>query len=444
MTDGRRPVIPLRSAPPAAGGPPPEALARLDRRWRVRHLALAPHRLGFFLAMLLLVASGLWWALVQADRVSAAVALPYAVAPSLAHAAVMSFGFIPLFFAGFLFTAGPKWLHVEPWSMSRLAAPLLLQAVGWLAWLAGAAWGQGLALAGCAAAWVGLAWMTVLFLLLVRRSPMQDQAHARSIAAACLVGCLCVASLGLSLAAGRGDLARAWVLTGLWGFIAVVYVVVAHRMIPFFTSNALPMVQAWRPFWVLWLMLSAVAAEAVAVWLPMADWAPAVARAGLLARAALELAAGGVLLWLAYRWGLVQSFKNRLLAMLHVGFLWLGLAFVFNGLAHGWSGLQGSPVWSLGALHALTMGCLGSLMLAMVTRVSCGHSGRALVADRLVWGLFWLLQLATVLRLAGAAPLAWAPWLLALAALLWAAIMLVWGARLGGWYGRLRTDGKPG
>ncbi|MDO8276104.1 MAG: NnrS family protein, partial [Serpentinimonas sp.] len=60
--------------------------------------------------------------------------------------------------------------------------------------------------------------------------------------------------------------------------------------------------------------------------------------------------------------------------------------------------LSGDRPWTLGAMHAITMGFMGSLLLAMVTRVSCGHSGRTLVADRLVWGLFWLLQLATVLR----------------------------------------------
>ena len=407
----------------------------IDPRWRPRHLLLAPHRLGFFLAMALLLAGSLWWALVLAARVGVPVALPHAMAPSLAHAAVMVFGFMPLFFAGFLFTAGPKWLHVEPWPVSVVAPPLLLQAAGWLLWLAGAAFGERLALAGCAVAAVGLAWMTVLFLRLVLRSAVPDQIHARCIAAACVLGCACVAALGLALLAGRADLARAWVLTGLWGFAAVVFVVVAHRMIPFFTSSALPMVQAWRPSWVLWLMLAAVAGEAAAVWLPPQ---------GLIVRGALELAVGAVLLWLAWRWGLVQSLKNRLLAMLHIGFSWLGLAFVLHGLAHAWAGFSGEPAWALGALHALTMGCLGSLMLAMVTRVSCGHSGRALVADSLAWGLFWLLQLATVLRLAGAAPLAWAPWLLALAALLWAAVMAVWGVRLSAWYGRVRADGKPG
>ena len=41
-------------------------------------------------------------------------------------------------------------------------------------------------------------------------------------------------------------------------------------------------------------------------------------------------------------------------------------------------------------------------MLAMVA-LSCGHSGRALVADKLVWSLFCLLQVATVLRIGAAA-----------------------------------------
>jgi len=141
---------------------------------------------------------------------------------------------------------------------------------------------------------------------------------------------------------------------------------------------------------------------------------------------------------------LVQSLKNRLLAMLHIGFLWLGLALVLGGISQLLGVLQGAPVLGLGALHALTMGCLASLMLAMVTRVSCGHSGRALVADRLVWSLFWLLQVATVLRIAAAAQSGMAVWLLLAAALLWASIMAVWGVRLGNWYGRLRADGRPG
>jgi len=50
----------------------------------------------------------------------------------------------------------------------------------------------------------------------------------------------------------------------------------------------------------------------------------------------------------------------------------------------------------------------------------------------------------TLMRIAGAAQSAFAGGLLLAAALLWAAIMAVWGLRLGNWYGRLRADGRAG
>lgn len=395
--------------------------------------------------MLVLVASGAWWALVQVDRVSVTVVLPYMLSPTLVHAAVMTFGFIPLFFSGFLFTAGPKWLRVEPLATRLLLVPLLMQAAGWLLWLGGVHTHMVMALAGLALAWSGLARITWLFWRMLWRSREPDQLHARLVGVACLVGCVSLGALLTNLVVGATAVALACVLTGLWGFVVVVFVTVAHRMIPFFTSDAMPFISGWRPFWALGLMLCAAAAEVIAVWVeidgplhgPMASvW--------MLARGSFEFAAGGVLLWLAQVWGLAQSLKNRLLAMFHIGFMWLGLALVLGGLSQLLGLMQDAAVLSLGSLHAVTMGCLASLMLAMVTRVSCGHFGRAVVADRTIWALFWLLQAAALLRLAAAAQSALASWLLLPTALIWAVVMAVWGVRLCGWYGRLRADGRPG
>ena len=440
-----RPVIPVRVA---SGKPSAQALANMDKRWRVRYLMLAPHRLGFFLAMVVLVASGLWWALVQLDRSTGWLALPSVMSPTLVHSAVMAFGFIPLFFSGFLFTAGPKWLGVEAPLAKDLRVPLFSLAAGWLLWLAGAHLHAGVAWAGLALAMVGLVWMTVQFWGRIRRSQAEDQLHARVIGTACVVGCVSLAGLLLSLVFEAHATARAWIFTGLWGFVVVVYVTVAHRMIPFFTSSAMPMVQAWRPFWVLWLMLAAAALQVLAAWLELAGVpSSAAGTAWLLVHGTLQLMVGGVLVWLAWVWGLVQSLKNKLLAMLHIGFLWLGVAFLLGGVSQWLVGTLGMGVLALGALHALTMGCLASLMLAMVTRVSCGHSGRALVADRIAWSLFWCLQAAALLRIAASVPgIAGLslPWLLPVAAGLWAGTMGVWGLRLGRWYGCLRADGRPG
>ncbi len=433
----------------ARAGPTGQPLAgarpMADPRWRAAQLLLAPHRLGFFLAVAVLAGAGAWWVLVQLDRVSGQLSLPYALSPSLVHGAVMTFGFLPLFFSGFLFTAGPKWLAVAPPAARQLLAPLLLQAGGWLLWLTGAHLHGLTALAGLVLACAGLSWVTLMFWRLIRRSRAEDRLHARSVGVACLVGCLSLAGVALCLFLGLPALARAWVLTGLWGFVVAVYMVVAHRMIPFFTSSAMPLINAWRPFWALWLMLAVAAGEVTAVWVEWQGPPQGLAGAWWMAlRGSLELAAGGVLLWLAIIWGLVQSLKNRLLAMLHIGFVWLGLALLLAGLSQWLGWVQGSPVLALGSLHALTMGCLASLMLAMVTRVSCGHSGRALVADGRVWALFWLLQAATVLRLIAAAQSPLAAWLLLAAATLWTAVMLAWGGRLASWYGRPRADGRPG
>lgn len=416
-----------------------------DLRWRAGNLLLAPHRLGFFLAMVVLIASGAWWALVQLDRVSVSVALPYTFSPTLAHAAVMTYGFVPLFFTGFLFTAGPKWLGVEPLSTRILLAPALMQACGWLLWLAGIHLHLLSALFGLALAWSGLTSMTWLYWRLIWRSRERDQLHARTIGAACLVGCISLAGLLANLVVGETAVALASVMTGLWGFVIAIVVTVAHRMIPFFTSNAMPFMSVLRPFWALGVMLGAAVLESVAMWVEIdGPLQGPMAPVWMLARGACELAAGSVLLWLARVWSLTQSLKNRLVVMLHIGFMWLGVALVLGGLSQLMGLVQGVPVLSLGSLHAVTVGCLSSLMMAMVTRVSCGHSGRSVVADRAVWVLFWLLQLTALLRIVASAQGALASWLLLPTAMIWVVTLSFWGVRMGSWYGRVRADGRAG
>ena len=434
-----RRAIPVRVAPPAA----PARRPQVHGPWRPSTLLASPHRLGFFLAAMVLVVASLWWLAVQVDRATGALGIASAVPPTLTHATVMVFGFMPLYFSGFLFTAGPKWLNVHPYETMQLRAPLLLQAVGWVLWLCGAHLHALLAFGGLVMAVTGLAWMVAMFWGLIRASRADDQVHGRTVGVAGVVGTVSLAAVGICLWLGHIDLALTWVRTGLWGFIVVTYVAVAHRMIPFFTSSVLPMIEVWRPLWVLWLMLGVAAFEVLAVWVDWLAPAPRAWPAWTWLVIAVELAAGGVLLWLAIVWGLVQSLKIRLLAMLHVGFVWFGLALVYSAVSQATWLLTGEPLLGLGAVHALSMGFLGSLMLAMVTRVSCGHSGRALVADDLVWGLFWTLQVAVLLRLAAAVQGA-PTWLTPVAALAWAGVVTAWALRYANWYGRPRTDGRPG
>lgn len=418
--------------------------ARTPPRWRPATLMAAPHRLGFFCAMVVLISASLWWFLEQLDRYQGgSLGLGVAVSPTLTHGTVMVFGFMPLFFSGFLFTAGPKWLDVPPYTPRQLLPPLALQAAGWLLWLAGGMAGRSLAVLGVLLAWVGLAWMYALYWGLVRASTRPDQKHARTTGTGGIVGVLCLGGIAVALVMGQDGWVLVLVRTALWGFIVVTFASVAHRMIPFFTHGKVPGVEAWRPYWILALMVTIAAFEVLSVWVdalaPTAGAWPA--WTGL--RIVVETAAGLAMLWLVLVWGLMRSLRIPLLVMLHIGFMWLGLTLLYSALSQLLWLLQGTPVLGLGALHALSMGFLGSLVLAMVTRVTAGHSGRPLVAGRLVWGLFLLLQVTVIVRLLAAVqgvPLGWT----VVAALLWAVVVTVWGLRFVGWYGRPRVDGKPG
>jgi len=141
----------------------------------------------------------------------------------------------------------------------------------------------------------------------------------------------------------------------------------------------------------------------------------------------------------------VQSLRIRLLAMLHAGYVWLGVSFALAALSHGLMAASGDEAsLGLAPLHALTMGYLGATLVAMTTRVAAGHSGRPLAADNLAWALYWTLQVAVLLRVGAAVvPEVGMPATLA-AAVLWAVAAAGWALRYGSWLGRPRVDGRPG
>lgn len=420
-------------------------------RWRIAWLYAAPHRLAFATAALMLAGSSLWWALAMVAQ-QQGLDLHFGLPRFEAHALVMALGFMPLFFAGFLFTAGPKWLGRPPVDARVLLPSLLAQLAGWLVFGLGVHGADAaiasvlcaLGMTAVAFGWTQLWWR---FVGLLRASTVPDRVHASVVAVAGAMGVLAMWSAAFGLASGNHLLVRAAALGALYLFIGPVYCAVSHRMIPFFTASALPVLDAWRPLWLLWSLLSMLVFEGVCTLaenflgpLPLALRA---------VQSAVELPVGLGLLMLAVRWGLVQSLRIRLLAMLHLGFVWLGLAFVLAGVSHALAAASdGTVSLGLGPLHAYTMGFLGSTLIAMATRVSAGHGGRTLAADDIVWRLFWLLQAAIVTRVTAgvlaAAGLPAATPLLALAALAWCGVCATWAWRYGHWYGTPRADGRPG
>ncbi len=437
--------IPVQPHPGPTGGI--EALAAPPARLSLRHLRLAPHRLGFFAGTLMLLLSAFaWTGLLLAPL--AGVAVTTAMPPTLLHGMLLAGGFMPLFMAGFMFTAGPRWLDVAPPSAAGLRWPVRLHCSGVVLIIVGTQVGHAVAAFG--ALLLAIAWTAVgvAFAGLIRTSGARDKLHAKCVMVFWTVGigAAMLFAAGLAIRHMGAVTAAVWLM--VFGFVTPVYATVAHRVLPFFTSTAVTRFVPWRPNWALGLLLAAVLAFGGLQVAARLDALSPARVAGLTAwvvgPAALALAV------LAVRWGLAQSLRGRslrLLAMLHLGFVWSVLALLLAA-ADALLSLAGAtePALRLGyaPLHALTMGFLGSLLFAMATRVICGHGGIALVADDFVWALFWALQAATLLRLGAAVWPAHGSVLSAASALAWTGVWVLWATRHLPVLLRPRRDGRPG
>lgn len=410
-----------------------------DGGWRFARLLTAPHRLAFVAGAGVFAASALWWLAVLLAR-TLGLPVPWAVPPLVAHGLWWALGFMPLFIVGFLFTAGPRWLGLPDVDARTLRWPVLAMVGGWALALPGWHVAAPLAAAGLLAVAGGWAALLARFTQLLRRSRVPDRLHATVVAACGGVGLLALLLAAAALACGDVTLARVAAQAALWGFIAPTFAVVSHRMLPFFTASALPGHTAWRPGWVLTALLAVLAVQGAGA---IAGLLGAPTPAAL--QAAFEAPAALLCLWLAWRWGFVQSRSNGLLAMLHAGFVWLGIATALAAASHALLAASGGErSLGLAPLHALTAGYLGATLLAMVTRVSAGHSGRPLAADGPAWALYLALQAAAVLRVVAALWPTAEALLTPLAAMAWAAAAGGWALRYGGWLGRPRADGRPG
>ncbi len=89
------------------------------------------------------------------------------------------------------------------------------------------------------------------------------------------------------------------------------------------------------------------------------------------------------------------SFKEPMLWILHLGYGWLVIGLILAG-----GTALGSGAFPA-ALHAITVGSIGSMTLGMMCRVTLGHTGRDISASHMTVCAFILMQAAVLLRVAG-------------------------------------------
>ena len=379
----------------------------------LRLIAAAPHRLMFFIGATNVLLAMAWWAWwLSAARWGIGVTqLP--VPAGWMHAVVMQYQVLPAFIFGFLLTVFPRWMslpalgrrHYVPVGLGLFGGQLIT-----LAGLAGIS--DSLTLFKIGALFTSTGWLIGTFLL--ARLACKDRGqtwHAVSCTFALAFGLLGLMLYSLYLYQPDARMMFVAIKIASLAVLLPIYFTVCHRMIPFFASVALPGYPVVRPLWTL-----------------AALWAGAVAHLWLELRhgyAWLWLADGPLLAtsaWLLWRWWPRGTSVPPLL-----GFAWLPITFALYAAQSLWFATTSEFILGRAPAHALFIGFFGSLLVAMVTRVTQGHSGRPLVLGKVAAFAFVLVQVVTVTRVVSefvsdptalqvAAALGWlvafAPWVL--------------------------------
>ena len=203
----------------------------------------------------------------------------------------------------------------------------------------------------------------------------------------------------------------------MWWFLLPVFFSVSHRLIPFFSNAVIRDYQMVRPDWVLWVITFGSILHGVLEIneLKQFTWL-------------VDIPMAFITLWLSYSWQFMKSFRVKILAMLHMAFLWLGIALLLTSIQSIFLLLNLPINLNRGPIHALMIGYFGSMLIAMATRVSLGHSGQPLIADSKAWNIFLAIFIAGLLRVVADLPLinAYSNHLYMCSAVIWIGGYLVW------------------
>jgi uncharacterized protein involved in response to NO len=248
-----------------------------------------------------------------------------------------------------------------------------------------------------------------------------------------LLGLVCFALLTISDTALWGQLAKA---IGIYGFLLPVIYAVAYRMAPIFTAHSGREVVRMRyglqfmlAFSLLRLLLTARDAHDL-YWL---------ADLGLLAIISRQL----------WQWKVWRPKPFIIQSVLHWALLWFPVSFLLSAVTSLAEWLQGDR-WLMAeqaALHALVVGGFGTLLLGMVTRVTLGHSGRAIHTDAYTNVLLVAFQIVPLMRVTSGFLSEFFPVFshgAHASGFAWVLFFTLWAWRYLPIYLQPRVDGKPG
>jgi len=345
--------------------------------------------------------------------------------PTTLHAHEMIFGFASAAVAGFLLTAVPSWTGSGPVRGWRLVALVLV-------WLAG----RGAAFAGADAKVFAVLDLAFIPALLGCVAPgIVARNLSRNGVVVVLLCLILAANVGVHLAV----LGAPWV-SARWGnelglaiFILLI-AIIGGRIVPPFTVGGMRM--AGRP-----VEIKPTPSLDRAAMIATAAWASTLALdlpdAAVGAAAGLAALANGARL---LRWRSLQTIRVPLVWVLHLGYGWLVVGLALT------AGAWFADLWpKAAALHALGAGAVATMILAVISRASLGHTGRRLEAGRWTVASYALVSLGALGRAAGSVIAGWPmQHVLAGSGILWAAGFALFSVVYAPILLRRRVDGRPG
>ncbi len=395
-------------------------------------LAAAPHRLMFFAGAMAVMASMTWWA---AFLVAGRFGLSFPESPipaGWAHAVLTQYGMLSMFIFGFLLTVFPRWMSLPGFSQRHYVPVFLGVFGGYLLTHAGLLNARPLLIAGTAMMLAGWTFGVMVLGRFLWRHRVIER-HAVSCYAALLLGWCGMIAFAALVLGGPWWLSTVAIKLGTFGLLVPMYFTVCHRMMPFFSANIVgPTYTVYRPTWSLWAIWILVLAHLGLELTHRYEWLWFV-----------DVPMTTVLLgqWLA--WQPWRCLRPGLLTVLYLAFAWLPIAFALFSLQSMVLWLTGDFLLGRAPVHALTVGYFGSMLVAMVTRVTQGHSGRPLQMGAVAWLTYALLQVVALTRITAEVAHDTPLWLV-IAACGWLAAFLPWVARSAFIYLTPRADGQPG
>jgi uncharacterized protein involved in response to NO len=191
---------------------------------------------------------------------------------------------------------------------------------------------------------------------------------------------------------------------------------IGGRIVPSFTRNWLARENPGRlpvQFGTFDAASLAISAGALLAWIVAPD---------LPATGVALIAAGLLQAVRLARWAGHRTWRDRLVLILHLAYAFIPAGFVLTGL----SALAGLPVSA--GIHAWMAGAAGAMTLAVMSRASLGHTGRALLAAPVTQFIYLLVLTGALARIVAALWPEWGNELIYFAGLSWAAAFLGFAA----------------